>query len=219
MRWKTAAPLFIVLVLAMSAGAADLDARRDKRQERIETLTMWKMMEALDLDKATADKVFAIRRKYLRKRSELREAVNRDFERLKHLLRESSQVPSDDDLRSLVNGIHENRKKLRELWEKQYVEVSKVLTVRQQAELVLFLKHFRKELLQMLGRDRPAGLRPLPGGQGRAPDAQQGTFSPGMHPPPPPPPPPSYRNQPPRRPGDQPWRDPGGAPDEPPDEH
>ena len=124
---------FLVLVVSTSAVSAGPDGRREKRRERIETLTMWKMMEALDLDKATSDKIFAIRRKYLKEKSRLRKAVKADIDRLGHLLGESRQVPADDDLRTLVNSIFDNRKKLRELWEKQYLEVSQVLTVRQQA--------------------------------------------------------------------------------------
>lgn len=219
MCWKSVAHILVFLTVAVSASAASLDGRRDKRQERIETLTMWKMMEALDLDKATADKVFAIRRKYLRERSKLRDAVNEDVESLRYLLRESRQVPGDDDLARLVNRIHENRKKIRDIWEQQYKDVSAVLSVRQQAELVLFLKDFRKELQRMLGRSRMRGRArrgPPSGDQRMHPGEQQGPPGGGMHPPPPPlpPPPPPH----PQQPADQPWSDSGSTPDEPMDE-
>lgn len=217
MRWKFAAPVFVflVLIVSISAVSASRDTRRERLQERIETLTMWKMMEALDLDKATADKVFAIRRKYLRERSKLQEAVRKDIDRLRYLLRESRQVPGDDELSGLINSILENRKKLRELWEKQYIDVSKVLSVRQQAELVLFLKDFRRELQQILGRGRPGGPGEFRGERGRRPFGPHGPVGPGMHPPPPPPP---HHGQPRRQPADPPWGDSGGAPDEPLDE-
>lgn len=201
--------LTLVTVIGSAIGVcAGGEERRDKRQERIETLTMWKMMEALDLDKATADKIFQIRQRYLSERKELRKAVRRDFQRLRYLLRESSERPRDEELERLLTSIRNNRKDLRELWEKQYNEVAKVLTVRQQAELVLFLKEFRNELRLMLGRGhRREGLPPPPQGPGMPPPVGS-RFRGGPNAPQAPPPPPPHPQT-----SDRPWNESGG-PDE-----
>ena len=208
---------FLVLVVSVSAVSASPDTWREKRQERIETLIMWKMMEALDLDKATSDKVFAIRRKYLHERSRLRKAVRADIDRLRHLLTESRQDPDDNELGILVKSIFDNRKKLRKLWEEQYLEVSKVLTVRQQAELVLFLKDFRRELRQILHRDRPDLPANSSRSPGRPPHGPKGPELPKLSPLPPLPTPPPH-GQPPGPPSNRPSSDSPDAPDEPLDE-
>jgi Spy/CpxP family protein refolding chaperone len=123
--------------------------KSDKAHERLEIITMWKMMEALDLDKATADKILEIRHKFLAQRKALKARVTKDIMALKQRLAQTT-APDDPELAQLVADIRANRKKLMQLREEQYEEVSKVLTVRQQAELVIFLKEFRKELRHLL---------------------------------------------------------------------
>jgi len=122
------------------------DQKRDKREERMEILTMWRMMQELDLDKELADRIFSIRKEFLVKRKELRKELSRDFDKLRKSLEAGPGIADDKELKSLLDGIRQKRKKLQSLWEKQYEEVSKILSVRQQAKLMLFLKDFRREL-------------------------------------------------------------------------
>jgi len=150
----------------------------DKFQDRVEVLTIWKMMEALDLDRATADKMIQIRKKYLERKKELTRSVKDDFRKLRKLLRDPSDTPSEEDLAAMVSSIKEKRKQIQALWDEQYNEVSKILSVRQQAELVLFLREFRSELEAIMRPPPPPPPHHHPG------DGSHG----GMGPPPPPPP-------------------------------
>jgi hypothetical protein len=122
------------------------DQKRDKRSERMEILTMWRMMQELDLDKELADRIFSIRREFLAKRKELRKELRTDFDKLRRSLETGPGTADDKELKSLLDGIRQKRKMLQSLWEKQYEEVSRILSVRQQAKLMLFLKDFRREL-------------------------------------------------------------------------
>jgi Spy/CpxP family protein refolding chaperone len=174
---KTIAALIAVgmlLVGASSLFATDPEQRRDrdKVQDRIETLTMWKLIEALDLDQPTADKLLEIRHKFLAQRKSLQNGLSQDFQAIRKQLSDSSKTVDEKELGRLLADVREKRKELQGLREQQYEDVSKVLTVRQRAQLVLFFKDFRQELRSLL-RPPPApggvpekGMGPPPGGLG-----------------------------------------------------
>jgi Spy/CpxP family protein refolding chaperone len=170
MRPLVAAAMLIALAFCLSANALSSDPPRDREKirERIEFMRMWKMLDVLDLDKATADKILDIRRKFIARKKSLRRALNEDFSKLRHLLRDTPQGPDNAELKRLLESIREQRKRLRALWSDQYEEVAKHLSIRKQAELLLFLKDFRREIRSMLrlparhlpkastnGKDRP----------------------------------------------------------------
>jgi len=162
---------FLALVLAIAflvcpadqAASVEPPQDRDKAQERLEVLRMWKMMEALNLDKATADKIFGIRAKYVGEQKQLRKGVQEDIRKLRSLLKEPPTGTVDRELDTLLNDIRAKREELHRLWNKQYEDVSKILSVRQQAELMLFLKDFRQEIRSLL---YPGGQPPPGPGRG-----------------------------------------------------
>jgi Spy/CpxP family protein refolding chaperone len=166
-----------LLALLLNAPTQPVRAeQRDpgKSQERLEFLTMWKIMEALDLDKATGDKIWEIRKKSLVERKALQSSLYEDFRNLKRILKDTPRGQENDkELTDILASIREKRRRLQALGENLYDELSKVLTVRQRAELVVFLKDFRKEMREML---RPLGP---PGG----PSPASPHFNPRMEPP------------------------------------
>jgi Spy/CpxP family protein refolding chaperone len=149
---------FISVFLLISMGIAiglERERRDAKFEERLELLTMWKMMEALNLDKPTAEKIMEIRHKFVNQRKALQREIGDDFRTLRQLLRDTAGTTSDDELTKVLTRIHDKRLRIKGLFDEQYNEVSKVLTVRQRAELVLFLKDFHKEIRSIL---RPSGF-------------------------------------------------------------
>lgn len=138
----------------------ELGKDSDKARDRIEILAAWKMMEALDLDNATSEKVLEIRRRFVAKRKELQKSMEEDFTKLKSLLKEPAKGGEEKELAATLERIRAERMQLKDLWIEHYDEVSKVLTVRQQAELVLFLRNFRKELHGLM---RPPNAPQRPG--------------------------------------------------------
>jgi len=161
-------PILMALILTVLAALLVPCARSqpeegpDKAQERIEILQMWKMMEALDLDKKTADKIFEIRAKFLEDRKKLRQAVSQDTRKLRDLLQRPAGESSDIEIEQLLKKIRENRQQLKDHWERQYDEVSKLLTIRQQARLILFLKDFQRSVSGLM-RPPPSQPRMQPG--------------------------------------------------------
>jgi len=148
---------FILVFLLISVGIAvglERERRDAKFEERLELLTMWKMMEALNLDKPTAEKIMEIRHKFVDQRKALQREIGDDFRTLRQLLRDTAGTTSDDELAKVLARIRDKRLRIKGLFDEQYNEMSKVLTVRQRAELVLFLKDFHKEIRSIL---RPPG--------------------------------------------------------------
>jgi Spy/CpxP family protein refolding chaperone len=148
---------FILVFLLISVGIAvglERERRDAKFEERLELLTMWKMMEALNLDKATAEKIMEIRHKFVDQRKALQREIGDDFRTLRQLLRDTAGTTSDDELAKVLTRIRDKRLRIKGLFDEQYNEMSKVLTVRQRAELVVFLKDFHKEIRSIL---RPSG--------------------------------------------------------------
>jgi Spy/CpxP family protein refolding chaperone len=143
----------LICAAAQVRAESDLDGHH-KMRERLELLTMWKMMEVLDLDKPTREKLFEIRQKFLNERKSVQKTLHEDFRKLKQRL---SENPPDDDrmLADTLRDIRESRKKLQHLREEQYEEVSGMLTVKQRAKLVLFLKEFQKEMSGLIPPPHP----------------------------------------------------------------
>lgn len=167
-------PLFVILLVLLLASPVQVHAKErnlqkrdpEKIQERLEFLTMWKMMEALDLDKQTADKIMEIRKKFLSRRKEIQQSLANDFQTLRDILKSPRGQEDPNKLGSIIADVREKRKKLETLQDELYNEVSSLLTVRQQAELILFLKDFQKELRQMIRPKPGPGAPSLPPGMG-----------------------------------------------------
>jgi Spy/CpxP family protein refolding chaperone len=170
----------VLLVGATSLFATDPEQEkyRDKVRDRIETLTMWKLIEALDLDQPTADKLLEIRHRFLAQRKSLQKGLSEDFRAIRKQLSDSSKTADETELGRLLADIREKRQELQRLREQQYEDVSKVLTVRQRAQLVLFFKDFRHELRSSLRPPQAPGGVPEKG-MG-APPAGSGLPNKGM---------------------------------------
>jgi hypothetical protein len=121
------------------------------------------MIEALDLDQPTADKLLEIRHKFLIQRKSLQKGLSEDFQGLRKQLSDPSKPAEEQELTRLLQDIHEKRKELQGLRDQQYDAVSKVLTIRQRAQLVLFFKDFHKELRSLLRSSPVQGTGPEKG--------------------------------------------------------
>lgn len=157
-----AVAVILVGITSVFAAGPEPKWNRDKLQDRIETLTMWRLIEALDLDQPTADKLLAVRYKFLSQRKTLQKGLSEDFRALRKQLSDSSKPADEQELARLLQDIRDKRKELQGLRDQLFDEVSKVLTVRQRAQLVLFFKDFHKELRSMF-QSPPPGPAPEKG--------------------------------------------------------
>ncbi|MBI5250887.1 MAG: hypothetical protein HY912_15475 [Desulfomonile tiedjei] len=157
---------------------------QNKIQDRIEFLTMWKMMEALDLDKSTAEKILEVRKNFLSQRKTLLASLQENFQNLQQTLKDTPRGKENEkELTGLLTQIREKRKRLETLDDELYEHISQVLSVRQQAELVLFLRDFRREMRALMPPPPPPPHRG-PGGLPPPFDhGMESTFDHGMEPP------------------------------------
>lgn len=153
---------------------------RSKDDARIELLWKWNMMKALDLDNDIAEKIFQIREEILTERKKLRAEVGADLKKIGGLLQAPPSEEVTKELATTLDRIRKNRDRLKTLWDEHYDRVSELLTVRQQAQLILFMKDFRRTLkfLRQKGRHQRGGPPPPPG-PGHGMDRRSGPPQPG----------------------------------------
>jgi hypothetical protein len=135
----------------------------DKAIEHFEMGIMWRMMEALDMDKTTAEKVFDVRRRFAEEQKAIFQELAKEMESLRAKLQEKTAQPNEKKLLGFINSIRDKRKRLESLRDRQYDEISQVLSVVQQAQLLIFTKEFRDEIRAFVHRPlMPAGGPPPP---------------------------------------------------------
>ncbi len=152
------------LFLGLSAGlCSERPEPQDKPADRLETIATWKMLERLDLDQPTAEKMLDLRRKFVSHRKDIKKELEQDFQKLRSLLKDETSKANDKEIAQVLQNIREKRKRLQMMMDEQFAEVSKVLSVRKQAELVIFFKDFHQEIRSLI---RPPAGRPLDRGTG-----------------------------------------------------
>ena len=142
---------FIVLLIVPSTGLAHPDEykwinKERKIMERIQTLRMWKLTKALDLDQETAAELFPILNKYDKKRAKIEREIREDIRELRKALKE------DDTGRiiRLTDEIQERRNKLCKINKDEMKEISRVLDFKQQAKYILFQQEFRRHIRDII---------------------------------------------------------------------
>ncbi|MDQ7781509.1 MAG: hypothetical protein RDU20_01435 [Desulfomonilaceae bacterium] len=150
----------LVVLTPYAANAGERDDTKEKLLDRIETLTMWRMMQTLDLDNETSQKILQVRGRFLAERKGLKSSLYKSYGDLRKYLKEAQSKGNDEKLARTIEKIRKTRQELRAVWERQFDEIAKVLPVRKQAELVIFMKDFRKEIRAILRG--PEGMPPRP---------------------------------------------------------
>lgn len=126
----------------------------EKVRERIETLRMWKLTKALDLDTIGSAKIFPIINKYGKKRSELYHAVRTRMKELTNLIKEKQ----DERLKTGIERLEQTDKALHSINEEERAELKKVLTIEQQARFIIFQHQFEHEVRKIIAESREKGL-------------------------------------------------------------
>jgi len=137
--------------------------QRERVRKRIETLKMWKLTGALDLDEATSEKVFPILNKYDKRKAEIHQNLREGTRSLKQSLSENRT----EGLQNILADLEENHKALQSINNEEWAEMKKVLTIEQQARFILFRQEFDREVHRLI-TDAKDGRRGRPGKAGKA---------------------------------------------------
>ncbi len=121
---------------------------REKIREKIQMIKIWRLTEAVGLTPKQSERFFPVYNKH-RERLDNFETEKREMlDRIKRLTDDSNS--GDKEIGAAVKEFKEHHRKLAELHELFLTDVSKILSVRQRGELVVFEEEFRKNMRKMI---------------------------------------------------------------------
>jgi len=121
---------------------------RERARKQIETIRMWKLTEALNLSQEQSMKFFPLFNQFQRENRKLDQERNRLLDQLQDVLAEKR--PKEKKLRTLLKMVEENRIKKGEGQRDFWLQASKILTVRQRAELLIFQRDFERQIREII---------------------------------------------------------------------
>jgi Spy/CpxP family protein refolding chaperone len=153
--------------------ANSLSAKRAKVRQRIRALRAWRLTEALDLDEATAGKLFPILSRYDNKLSIISQEGSKLRRELRKLVRKGGTGSQFD---KLIDKLVAQQKKMWKLQERRFADVRKVLTPEQAAKIMVLLPEIDRRIQQQIRqamrkarKDRKAGKAGKRGKRRRGP--------------------------------------------------
>ena len=117
-------------------------------KERIKMLRTWRLIETLDLTEEQSEEFFPLLKAFDRRQEELKERKADLALKLGRIA--SSESSTEKELREAIQAYRKTDAKLREDCGRFYDEVADVLTLRQQARLLVFEERFRERLIGIL---------------------------------------------------------------------
>jgi len=128
-----------------------------KVRKRIETLRMWKLTKALDLDENTSAQLFPVLNRYDKQRAELERALWTSMKELRDTLGERRE----GRLKEILEKLENDHKALQRINDEERAEVKRILNIEQQAKFVLFQVEFNKEIRRIIAEAKDKRQRRL----------------------------------------------------------
>lgn len=149
---------FLVALSAVGSTAeppSDLSRPATKEQmervrERIETVRMWKLTRALELDEKTSARLFPLLNKYDKKRVEIEHSLWTGIRELRNDVREKR----DGRLKDILDKLDADHAALQKINDEERSEVRRILTIQQQAKFFLFQMEFNREIRKIIGETK-----------------------------------------------------------------
>jgi len=121
---------------------------REKVRERINTMKVWKLTEAVGLTPEQSEKFFPVYNKHWKKMDEIMNHRGELVVRLEELIADPKS--SESEIREKVAELTSFPQQMMEEQNRFYKEVSAILPLRQQAKLVVFEERFRQQLQEIV---------------------------------------------------------------------
>ena len=135
--------------LAEPPGYLDEPPTKEQRamvRKRIETLKMWKLTKALDIDETTSAKLFPLLNRYDKRKAEIHQNIRKGMMEMRMSLKENRT----EGLQNTLAMLEENHKALQSINDEEWAEMKKVLTVEQQAKFILFKQEFDRDVRKII---------------------------------------------------------------------
>lgn len=155
--------------------------RRRELRRRIQALRMARLTQVLELDDATAAKLFPLLNKDDEKLGSLADEREETLRQLSALVHPGAKDPEATVLNPLLDKLLDLERQMHETGGASHKKVREVLTPQQFARFVLFSERFHEEVRELLGGPGgPGGPGGGPGGPGGGPGGPGQPGQPGM---------------------------------------
>ncbi|RZB33439.1 MAG: hypothetical protein SRB2_03992 [Desulfobacteraceae bacterium Eth-SRB2] len=145
---------FVVILSITLETAVAQNQEMEQALERINTVRLLKMIDALGLEKETAAKLASISNKYCETQKSLLRNMRKDLNALRQILRK--ERPDESELKKLVGRVKSLKKELTDLKQHQMDKEMNLLTHKQQAGYLIFKVDFHKEMHGLIQEIRGA---------------------------------------------------------------
>ena len=145
---------FVVILSITLETAVAQNREMERALERINTVRLLKMIDALGLERETAAKLASISNKYCETRKSLLRNKKKDLDALRQILKKG--MPDEGELKKLVGRVKNLKKELADLKLHQMNEEMNLLTHEQQARYLIFKVDFHKEMHGLIQEIRGA---------------------------------------------------------------
>jgi len=125
---------------------------RQKIRERIKTMKVWRLTDAVGLTTEQSEKFFPVYNKFQDQLEELEQGQHRLAVKLDSLA--NDPMSKDDDIKAAMAEMKQGRQKMVDTNDAMMKEVSGILSVRQQGKLMAFEERFRRELQELINEIR-----------------------------------------------------------------
>ncbi len=126
--------------------------KRERVKEEIETMKMWKMLEALNLSQEQSDKFLPAWRELQKAQKVFRERRENLFRMLEMTLAE--EKPKEGKIKDILIQLEKERLFLDEVQQRFREKAKEILTLEQQAKLLLFEEKFEKRMMDIIRQYR-----------------------------------------------------------------
>ena len=123
---------------------------RERVRKRIETIRLWKLTEELELDEATAARLFPLLSRYDRERHGVEEGIRESMAEMRNALGSGQS----GRLAELIDGLESGHRELQGLKDREFQEIRSVLSLEQQAKFILFTQQFGRQMRRFIDEAR-----------------------------------------------------------------
>lgn len=128
------------------------EGKRERLREEIQTMKMWKMLEVLDLTDEQSNDFLPAWRELQKAQKDFREKREELLKSLEAVLGE--EKPDEGKIRNILSQLEKERSRFDEVQQRFRQKAQEVLTLEQQAKLLLFEDRFEKRMMEIIRQYR-----------------------------------------------------------------
>ena len=161
-KFKFLVVFFFVLIFSLTAQGVQAqrppahpfpeEGKRERLREEIETMKMWKMLEVLNLTDEQSDKFLPAWRELQKAQKDFREKREDLLKSLEGVL--GAEKPDEGKIKDILAQLEKERSQFDEVQQRFRQKAQEVLTIEQQAKLLLFEDRFEKRMMEIIRQYR-----------------------------------------------------------------